>query len=89
MMDPEGLAIPDVQLIIDSTKAEVIDYFKTINQKLEQIILDEGCRIGIFILTIGYRINNDLLRSLKAPRSDENTLHDYQLTCEGEAVSIF
>ena len=35
MMDPEGLAIPNVQLIIDSTKAEVIDYFKIINQKLE------------------------------------------------------
>ena len=31
-MDPEGLAIPDVQLIIDSSKAEVIDYFKTINK---------------------------------------------------------
>ena len=38
MLDPEGLAIPDVQLIIDSTKAEVTDYFQTISQKVEKII---------------------------------------------------
>ena len=58
MMDPEGLAISDVQLIIDSTKAEVIDYFKAINKKLEQIIRDEGCRAGVFVLTIGFRISD-------------------------------
>ena len=93
-MDPEGLAIPDVQLIIDRTKAEIIEYFKTINQKLEQIIQEEGCRVGVFILSIGHRItelgdHKTLLTSLDAPLSDKNTVHDYQITCEGEAVSIF
>ena len=54
MMDPEALAIPDVQLIVNSTKAEVIDYFKTINQKVEKTIRDEGCRVGVFLLSIGF-----------------------------------
>ena len=98
MMDPEGLAIPDVHLIIDSTKAEVMDFFKTVNQTVEQITREQGCRVGVFILSIGFRIyelidrykknHKDLLTSLDAPLSDKNTLHDYQLTCEGEAVPI-
>ena len=56
MMDPEGLAIPDVQLIIDSTKVEIIDYFKAIIQKVEQIVLEEGCRVGVFIVNVGHRL---------------------------------
>ena len=38
---------------------------------------------------LGWENHSNLLTSLDAPLSDKNTLHDYQLTCEGEAVSIF
>ena len=98
MMDSEALAIPEVELIIDSTKAEIVDCFKTINKKVESITREEGCRVGIFILCIGWRItelsliadfnDKDVLSSLGAPLNNKNSMHDYQLTCQGEPVPI-
>ena len=78
MMDPEALAIPDVQLIVDSTKAEVINYFKTIEQKAEKITREEGCRVGIFIFSIGFQWSETFQGIHKS----------FSLTCQGEPVSI-
>ena len=51
--------------------------------------VEGGEQVGFISLSDSESNCQYILILLDAPLSDKNTVHDYQVTCEGEAVSIF
>ena len=54
LMDSETTNIPEVELLINKTKAEIIQIFLAIKQLGEQIKREQGSSLGVFVICIGF-----------------------------------
>jgi len=91
LMHPESTNIPEVKLLVNKTKAEIIQIFLEIQCLSKKIKREQGCSLGVFVVCLGFMLdearNASQLRRLGAPLSDPSYQHDYQITCLGELVS--
>ena len=54
LMTKDALDITDVEIFVDLTKAQTISTFQDMLSKALKICQEEGCRVGIFIVHIGF-----------------------------------
>ena len=56
MMAKDALDITDVEIFVDLSKVQTISSFQDILSKALKICQEENCRVGIFIVAIGWMI---------------------------------
>ena len=54
LMDPSATNIPDVELLINKTKAEIVQIFHEIRELGNEIKREQDTSLGVFIVCIGW-----------------------------------
>ena len=72
LMDPSSTNIPVVELLINKTKAEIIQIFRDIRKLGNKIKREQGTSLGAFVVCIGFMVGHN---------------QDYHVTQQGELVS--
>ena len=89
-MDPSSTNIPLVELLINKTKAEIVQIFRDIQQLGNRVKREYGSSLCVFVCCIGFMLeensNSDQLKALGAPLEVKNYQHDYHTTQQGELV---
>ena len=92
-MDPSSTNIPVVELLINKTKAEIIQIFRGIRDLGNKIKRVQGTSLGVFVVNISFLLDDDIifgnrdqLIKLGAPLEDKSYTHDYSVTQQGELV---
>ena len=97
LKDKQGLAIKDVEVITNESKARIIEKFKEIKKNAYQFVKDNNCKLGIFFVTTGFMVreneglikhSTDLLTKQGAPLEDKSVAHHYLITTEGEVINF-
>ena len=90
LMDSGTTNIPEVELLVNKTKAEIVQIFRAIKQLGEQIKREQGSSLGVYVICIGFLLeeedNRPQLNQLGAPFEDKSYQHDYHVTQHGELV---
>ena len=88
LMDPNALNITEVELLVDLSKSQIIDKFKSLELRAK-----DGQKLAVIVVSIGFSLmqdtyqHSDLMTSLGADLEDKSTHHHYHLTTEGHAVN--
>ena len=84
LQDKKGLAIDEVEIITDKSKAEIMSKVLSIKDNAEKLVKDSNCKLGLVFCTIGFMIwetdHKDLLTKIEAPLQDKTLAHHYVLT---------
>ena len=71
LQDKDSLAIDEVEIITDKSKADIIIKFLDIKDKTEKLVKVGNCKLGLFFISIGFMIwetdHKDLLTEIDAP----------------------
>ena len=90
LMGPSSTNIPEVELHINKTKAEIVQIFRDIRELGNKIKREEGTSLGAFVVNINFLFNEyfnpEKLKQLGAPLHDKSYQHDYSVTQQGELV---
>ena len=92
LMDPTSTNIPEVELLINKTKAEIIQIFHDIRELGNKIRREQGTSLGAFIVQIGFLLfdglygQSDHLKRFGVPLENKSQQHDYYVTQQGELV---
>ena len=87
LMDPTSTNIPEVELLINKTKAEIVQIFRDIRELGNKIKREQGTSLGVFLVNIGFMLlYDDQLKQLGAPLEDKSYTHKYSVTQQGELV---
>ena len=78
LMDSGTTNIPEVELLVNKTKAEIVQIFRAIKQLGEQTKREQGCSLGVFVICIGFLLeennyyNREQLLDLGVPLSNRS-----------------
>jgi len=87
LMDPSSTNIPEVELLINKTKAEIVQIFRDIRELGNKIRREQGTSLGAFVVSITFLLRDlTQLKQLGAPLEDKSYTHDYSITQQGELV---
>ena len=56
-MDPTSTNIPSVELLINKTKAEIVQIFRDIRELGDKIKREQGTSLGVFVVNISLMLS--------------------------------
>ena len=83
-----GTVTKDVKVCVNYSKAQIIAEFQATKTLAKDLKETKGIDLGVFVINVGFEINESKLKSLGAPLSVEGIAHHYMVTVEGEPVCL-